>query len=300
MYDSIDEIYEDLVILMDKDKTIIKEEESKVNIKVPLESHKFKEIVFTLNKLTKNEEEKYKELLLSITNLNNEIKDLKTNYLEQIKTLSDENKSLKEEINYLKNKMSYLETYFEIIKQKEEKNKIYIKNLDSLIINKNEEYNKTLKKWIYPERKIKAKLLFRASRDGDSYDIFHKLCDYQKPTLELVKFKKGNILGSYTTLDWETKSNWKSDLNLFVFSLTENKKANKKKSQYNRGIECYSDKGPETYLLAFDRGQNMRKIRVRLDDQEYDINTQLLAPDMQTEKYYDAEEVEIFKIIIDK
>ena len=64
-------------------------------------------------------------------------------------------------------------------------------------------------------------------------------------------------------------------------------------------MECYSDKGPETYLLAFDGGYNMRKIRTRLNDQEYDMNTQLLAPDMQHNKYYNAEEVEIFKIVIE-
>lgn len=230
--------------------------------------------------------------------MNNEIKNIKNNYTEHITKILNENKYLKEEIIILKDKINNLELIQEKIKQKEEKKNIYIKNLDSLIINKKEEYNKTLKKWINQNKKIKARLLFRASRDGDSFGTFHKLCDYQSPTLELVKFKKGNILGSYTTLDWETKSDWKSDLNMFVYSLTENKKANKKKSKYNLGIECYSDKGPETYLLAIDSGHNMRNIRVRLNEQEYDINTQLLAPDMQNEKYYDAEEVEIFKIII--
>jgi len=74
-----------------------------------------------------------------------------------------------------------------------------------------------LKHWINPVLKIKAQLLYRASRDGDNFDIFHKLCDYQNPKEELVKLNNGYILGSYTTLDWETKSNWKSDTNLFFF-----------------------------------------------------------------------------------
>ena len=176
--------------------------------------------------------------------------------------------------------------------------KTNIINLDSLIIDNNEKYKKALKLWINPDLKIKAKLLYRASRDGDSFDTFHKLCDYQKPTVELVKLKNGYILGSYTTLDWETKSDWKSDPNLFVFSLTENIKAMKKESKNNRGIECLSGKGPESYLLAFDCGYNMRTPRLRLDDQEYSINTQLLAPKLTSGKYYNADEVEIFKIII--
>ena len=100
-------------------------------------------------------------------------------------------------------------------------------------------------------------------------------------------------------MDWETKTQgWKSDPNVFVFSLTENKKTMKKKTKKNLGIFCYSGKGPESYLLAFDSGYHMRYPRLRLNDQEYTINTQILAPGMQTEKYYEVNEFEIFKIII--
>ena len=229
LYESIQEIYEDLILLMDKKKTIIIEEESYLIIKIPLESIKFKEIKLTLKKCEKNEKEKYQELMLIMTELKKEIKDMKLNNKEQIKKLLDENKELKEEIKKLNRRIKKLEDFEIKIQKKEGNNEKYIKNLDSLIISQNENYNSTLKNWINPDLKIKAKLLFRASRDGDSYSTFHKLCDYQKPTLELVKFKNGNILGSYTTLDWESgEDKWKSDSNMFVFSLTQNKKAKKK------------------------------------------------------------------------
>lgn len=54
MFESIDEIYLDIILLLDKNKSIIIEEESNIIIKIPLESIKFKEIILTLNKLTKS------------------------------------------------------------------------------------------------------------------------------------------------------------------------------------------------------------------------------------------------------
>ena len=275
----------DLILLMNKNQAKIVENNNILEITIPLDSLKFKEIKLILNKLIKKEKENedYKESF-SIT------KDLK----QEIKVLKEENKELKKRISNIEIYIPYFEEY----KKKKEYQKTYILNLDSLIIDNNEKYNMALKHWINPDLKIKAKLLYRASRDGDSFDTFHKLCDYQKPAVELIKLKNGYILGSYTTLDWETKSNWKSDPKLFVFSLTENIKAKKKESKDNLGIECLSGKGPESYLLAFDHGYNMRTPRIRLDDKEYSINTQLLAPKLSTGKYYSADEVEIFKIII--
>ena len=103
-------------------------------------------------------------------------------------------------------------------------------NLDSKIINENEKYNKTLKNWINPNLKIEAQLLYRMSRDGEELKTFHQLCDDKGTTIVLAKLSDGNILGSYSPLDWDFKTEgWKSDPNMFVFSLTENKRAMKKK-----------------------------------------------------------------------
>ena len=41
--------------------------------------------------------------------------------------------------------------------------------------------------WINPFTKIKYKLLFRASQDGDSIETFHEKCDNKGPTLVLIK-----------------------------------------------------------------------------------------------------------------
>ena len=47
---------------------------------------------------------------------------------------------------------------------------------DSLIVKQEE--SKMICDWINPNRNIKAKLLYRASRDGDGPENFHKYCDY--------------------------------------------------------------------------------------------------------------------------
>ena len=87
------------------------------------------------------------------------------------------------------------------------------------------------------------------SRDGIETDTFHNLCDNKGPTIILTKLKDGNILGTYTPLDWDTKSNWKSDLNMFVFSLTQNLKC-MKNNQNNDGIKCKTVYG-HSYFLQF-------------------------------------------------
>jgi len=74
----------------------------------------------------------------------------------------------------------------------------YISNLDSLIINGNNNYNHYIKNWINPNSKIKANLLYRLSRDGPEISTFHKLCDYNGPAiLVLFYLKNGEKVGFF-------------------------------------------------------------------------------------------------------
>ena len=79
-----------------------------------------------------------------------------------------------------------------------------INNLDSKIIKENEKYNLTLKNQINPSKKIKTKLLYRLSENGDEFSTFHKLCDDKGSTLTLFHVNDGNIVGIYTPLSWES------------------------------------------------------------------------------------------------
>ena len=106
-----------------------------------------------------------------------------------------------------------------------------INNLDSKIINGNENYIKCLKLWINSSKKIKTELLYRLSENGDKYSTFHLLYDNKGPTLTLFHVKDGNIVGIYTPLSWYSSSGWNSDMETFIFNLNKNKKY-KKLSKY--------------------------------------------------------------------
>ena len=290
LYDSINDIYKDLLLYLDINQTKIIEEANKIKIIIPIENIRIKEIIFELLKSEKNDNDKFKGILLTLSDLRKEINMLK----EENKMIKEENKSLKEKLEGFMIYIPYLEKY----KKKCEDKNNFLYNLDSLIIEDNESYNTTLKNWINPKLRIKSELLYRLTRDGEEYKTFHKLCDYKGPTIILTKLTDGTILGSYTPLDWDSKSCWKSDTNMFVFSLTENKRAMKKETSKNFGIFCDKDYGPETYFLSFTRGHKMNEPQIRLEIPEYTIDTQILVPGKNHYSFYKADEVEVHKIII--
>ena len=169
-----------------------------------------------------------------------------------------------------------------------------IRNLDSLIIGNNEKYNITLKNWINPNIKIKSQLLYRKSRDGDEFQTFHKLCDNKGgSTLILIKLDNGNILGSYTVLDWDSKSEWKDDSNMFAFSLTENVKCIKN-NQDKYGIYCNPNFGPHTAIHFFNN-KNIKMKVTYINAGFYSFNE---SNKLSKEKgYFNTQEVEIYKIL---
>ena len=139
--------------------------------------------------------------------------------------------------------------------------------------------------------------MYRLSRDGEAYSTFHKYCDHKGPTLVLTKLIDGDILGTYTPLDWDSKTNgWKTDPNIFVFSLTENKRC-MKSNKDNLGIYCREDCGPCSGLV-FDSSKTMKQPYLFLDKNRYLSDPQMLIPLKQGRQFYKADEVEVFKIII--
>jgi hypothetical protein len=105
----------------------------------------------------------------------------------------------------------YVEMRFNVFKN--------IKNIDSKII--------TIKDFILPligvkkklNKKIKeVKLLYRATRDGDSTQ-FHSKCDGKLNTLTFVKDKKERRFGGFASVAWHSKNAYITDVNSFLFSL---------------------------------------------------------------------------------
>ena len=65
------------------------------------------------------------------------------------------------------------------------------------------------------------KLLYRASRDGDSTKTFHKLCDNKQNVLIIIKSDIGYIFGGYSKIGFKTSKNWdgEKDNLSFLFSI---------------------------------------------------------------------------------
>ena len=284
LFDSINDIYEEIISIIKKNSKEVKiiEEENKIIININVGGQKMKPILLNLNKKEKNEKQQILELFDIISNLKKENNELKNNQLK----LEEKIKYSESDINTLKEFKSKIE--------KKEKQKEFVRNLNSLIIGENEKYNKCLKNWINPNAKVKAELLYRLTRDGNEYQTFHQLCDNKGSTVTLFKLKDGNIMGGFTTSNWDSNSNgqWKNDSNAFLFSLTENVKC---MNNTNYGsIYCYQRCGPYFEAIRFcNKKMNEPYIVTSI---HYNESNKLYPG--KSGGYYKTEEVEIFKIII--
>ena len=189
-----------------------------------------------------------------------------------------------------------IKSFGKIIQEDKDKNNLYISDLNSLIIKHNYEYNKTLKSWINPNKKLKAELLYRLSRDGEKISKFHELCDNKGPTLTLFQVEEG-VGGIYTPLSWDTKSEKKIDSETFMFNLNKNEKYKRKKK--NSSICCSQSYGPWTFSFGFYKNEQMKKIEHGGNNinNAYDKGADILPNKSENSKYFDIIEVEIYKII---
>jgi methyl-accepting chemotaxis protein len=148
IYDSIDEIYEEIMNEISKNNLILIENENNILIKIPIGLTKYKEIVFELNKQTKSVKEICRDLYdivcdlkkqinkieidkneknEKINSLNKETEELKkiindksiqiNNINLKIQNLSNDNKILKEKINSLENELSHLKNGNSLLKR---------------------------------------------------------------------------------------------------------------------------------------------------------------------------------------
>ena len=163
---------------------------------------------------------------------------------EKIIALEKENQTLKSNFNIFENDYKELKIEFEEMKkwkkkyEKEldglmeiKKNQEALKNIDSKIIKTKEELkliDDRIKNNdpIFMKKNVKYTLLYRGTRDGDQVSTFHKKCDNKKPTISIIKTKKGMRFGGYTEQTWNDNNGqgiWKQDDKAFCFSLELNK-----------------------------------------------------------------------------
>jgi hypothetical protein len=101
--------------------------------------------------------------------------------------------------------------------------------------------------WINPSVQFKYTLLYKASRDGDTSDKFHELCDKKGSTVIFILTTKKNKFGGYTEAHWNSFDNpqttmYKSSQASFIFDLNNKKKYPIKNS--TKAIICKKIVGP--------------------------------------------------------
>ena len=175
-------------------------------------------------------EDKFINLKLSLPNISKAKTQIEINFIIPVVEIKESDLIIKlcektEKIDILEKKINYI---FSILRKTDKNFKEYeiisknIKNIESNIvtiedfatvqIGIREKLNKTIKE---------AKLLYRASRDGDSTQ-FHSKCDGKKNTVTFVQAKNGRKFGGFANQAFNSNNSWISDPNCFVFSLFYN------------------------------------------------------------------------------
>ena len=79
--------------------------------------------------------------------------------------------------------------------------------------------------WINPSKPLKLRLIYKATRDGDTPLIFHKKVDKIKNTVTVILTDKGFRCGGFVTKEWNSLGDFnKGDVDSFLFSLERREK----------------------------------------------------------------------------
>ena len=145
---------------------------------------------------------------------------------------------------------------------------------------------------------FKPKLLYRATRDGDSSSSFHNKCDNIRGTLTLVKTKIGLKFGGYTE-QFQNSSEYQKDDRAFCFSIDLKKRYNNKKTNCSiycnkEYLSCFGNAIFWLYNNCFSRGGFMNDgLNIRYDNQkiENEINN--------GNGKFGVVEVEVYEVILE-
>ena len=212
-------------------KNIITEKEDEMKLCLRRKDLEINSSLESYNNVIKDLKNENLKLKNNISIVNNDVSELKNEKLKlknNISILNNDVSELKNENIFLKNEISELKKIILEIKKKEQMNQkskeqdIFYDLKYSSILNDNNER-------IFFQSLIKCnnmKLLFRLSRDGSEPTDFHRLCDNKGPTITLFKSDNNRKFGGYLSKNWESIGKWKTDNNLFLFSIDLNKKYN--------------------------------------------------------------------------
>ena len=310
-YDSIDEAFNQIIKLFQKEKIIIKNyTEKEIILEIKLSNLAGDEETFEiiLEEKKINKDIIIKELIEKVIFLENEIKYLKENkniniekeILELKKEKEKQDKeieNLKEMILLLKNNRNKKDN---INKNNlnYQKIKINYKIYSKIITDNSLDFviNKIKNIYDIKNKSFELKLLYRGSENNFETDSFHLKCDKIKGTLTLVKTKKNIIFGGFTSESWEGNNILKKDEKAFCFSVNLKKIYNIIKEK--EAIKCNKNYGPvflndifgfRKYNLSNGECYGIKACYFSGCENDYEINA--------LEKEFNVEEIEIFQII---
>ena len=330
--ESIDELYAQLKIEFDKNITNIKENKDNINIFIPINHIKIKEITFTLPQIIKGEIGQIEDLKKEISILKNENKSLKKSIekLEnenklinnKVLNLENDNKILFEKINnlenILKNDNSSLIKSNNLIDNKNmidnknlidnnnlNDNKNMIDNINLIdntnILKDNFDKQKILIKWIEQKTKkknLKFQLIFRKSDNGHFSKDFHKYCDNKGPTLSIIETDRNSIIGGFTPLNFmnDAKGIEAYDFSnqSFIFSLNSMKKYDLINPKKNRAIYNWEKYGPNfgNGNIRLNSDLNLGESYTNKNGSFINDNTKFIDKDS-----FETNELEVFQVI---
>ncbi len=87
-------------------------------------------------------------------------------------------------------------------------------------------------------------MLYRGSDHGWEWEDFHSRCDNKGPTISLFKIKDGDVIGGYSTAQWNSVSNGRyvGDSDAMLFNLSCQRHFPNKGDGHD--IYCFTQKGP--------------------------------------------------------
>ena len=281
---------------------------------------KIKEIKFKLNKAEISEEQFISSLFEKI---NYFLDERKKNYgiksFNKVKEeLSEKEKKISDELEILNEKLDKMgKTFINFNKFSLVSNSHIINDLEDIKFISEAissiELNEGKRKKKFIEDILLYKLIFRASRDGDSSREFHKRCDNIGPNITLIKTEDNQIFGGFTMENWKVKKGQKKEIKqdpesfCFTMNIKEEEKGKEKiiRKKYIHNIDkeeaifCSKDYGPtfsNNIFCVYDNflskgGYCDKNEKSCFDGQEKDYEIS------GGNKYFKIKELEVFEII---
>ena len=230
------------------------------------------------------------DIKLLLTKEKSDDKEIIEQLISAVKNLNKDNNNLKNEMTIIKKDIENL------------KNILFQQTFNGSSIINNFEEKLYIKKWIGEknEKNInkEIKLIYKATKDGDTASKYHELCDNKNPLITLIKTKKNRRFGHYMEQIVNIKNdNYTKDEKAFLFNLDNLKKYDVKKPEY--AMYYLTSHGP-----CFGQGCDLVLCdKFLTSNNSWENNSKSYSYDVQNdteftgESNFGVEEVEVYQIL---